>query len=133
MSANTTRARPIEFRIGLGSCGIANGARPVHEALRVAIDDTGDSVLKSVGCGGMCHREPLVEVVDGNGLHAIYSHVTPADVREIDPDVVMRVESHEFPPLQAIYWRNTDLRFTSVDALQASLKVPPPSAVLASS
>ena len=51
---------------------------------------------------------------------------TTAEVREIDPDVVMRVESHEFPPLQSLYWRNTDLRFTSVDALQASLKVPPP-------
>jgi NADH-quinone oxidoreductase subunit F len=32
----------------------------------------------------MCHREPLVEVVDGNGLHAVYTHVTP----EIVPGIV---------------------------------------------
>ncbi len=51
---------------------------------------------------------------------------TTADVSEIDPDVVARVESHEFPPLQTLYWRNTDLRFTSLEALQASLKVLPP-------
>ena len=51
---------------------------------------------------------------------------TTADVRDIDPDIVARVESHEFAPLPAIFWRNTDLRFTSVEALQASLKVAPP-------
>jgi ATP-dependent RNA helicase SUPV3L1/SUV3 len=51
---------------------------------------------------------------------------TTADVRGIDPDIVARVESHEFAPLQSIFWRNTELRFTSVEALQASLKVAPP-------
>src|SRR5579871_4934384 len=51
---------------------------------------------------------------------------TTADVQGIDPDVVARVENHDFPPLPTIYWRNTDLRFTSVEALQASLKVAPP-------
>jgi ATP-dependent RNA helicase SUPV3L1/SUV3 len=51
---------------------------------------------------------------------------TTAEVAEIDPDIVARVESHDFTPLPAIYWRNTDLRFTSVEALQASLRVAPP-------
>ncbi len=50
-----------------------------------------------------------------------------ADLPEIDPDIIARVESHEFPPLQHLYWRNTDLRFTSLDALLSSLKYPPPS------
>lgn len=50
-----------------------------------------------------------------------------ADVSEIDPDIIARVETHEFPPLKALYWRNPDLRFTSLDALLASLKYPPPS------
>jgi NADH-quinone oxidoreductase subunit F len=73
----------MEFRIGLGSCGIANGARPVHEALHAAVRDAGCGTVKAVGCGGMCHREPLVEVADGNGLHAIYTHVTPQMVTGI--------------------------------------------------
>ncbi len=50
-----------------------------------------------------------------------------AELPEIDPDISARVEAHEFPPLQHLFWRNTDLRFTSLDALQASLKYPPPS------
>lgn len=50
-----------------------------------------------------------------------------ADLPDIDPDIIARVEAHEFPPLQSLYWRNPDLRFTSLDALLASLKYPPPS------
>ena len=60
----------VEFRVGLGSCGVANGARPVHEAVEAAVREAGAGAVKAVGCGGSCYREPLVEVVDGNGLHA---------------------------------------------------------------
>jgi NADH-quinone oxidoreductase subunit F len=38
--------------------------------------------VKAVGCGGLCHCEPLVEVV-GNGRHALYGNVRPEDVRRI--------------------------------------------------
>ncbi len=50
-----------------------------------------------------------------------------AESPEIDPDIIARVEAHEFPPLNAIFWRNTDLRFTSIEALLGSLKQSPPS------
>jgi NADH-quinone oxidoreductase subunit F len=83
MSATSSGPRPVEFRIGLGSCGIANGARPVLEAIGAAVDEAGYGVVKAVGCGGMCHREPLVEVVDGNGGRDVYTHVTPESARVI--------------------------------------------------
>jgi NADH-quinone oxidoreductase subunit F len=76
----------IEFRVGLASCGVANGARSVHEALEAALRGSPHGRLKSVGCGGMCYREPLVEVLDGNGLHAEYTHVTP----DMVPAIVKR-------------------------------------------
>lgn len=70
--------RAVEIRVGLGSCGIANGARPVLEALRSAARRAGaGDAVKAVGCGGTCHREPVVEVVDGDGRSSVYSHVTP--------------------------------------------------------
>ncbi len=78
--------RPVEFRVGLGSCGLANGARPVAEALAAAVGEAGRGVVKEVGCGGMCHREPLVEVVDGDGRGAVYTEVTP----ELVPSLVRR-------------------------------------------
>jgi NADH-quinone oxidoreductase subunit F len=71
-----TSVATVEFRIGLGSCGIANGARSVHEALCAAVRREGAGTVKAVGCGGMCYCEPLVEVVAG-GTSALYGHVTP--------------------------------------------------------
>ena len=67
MSSAATSSNSIEFRVGLGSCGIANGARPVHEAVEAAVREAGHGVVKAVGCGGSCYREPLVEVVEDNG------------------------------------------------------------------
>ena len=81
-----TPARQVEFRVGLGSCGIANGARPVHEAVRAAVGEAGHGVVKAVGCGGMCHREPLLEVIGADGRGVFYEHVTPAGV----PGIVRR-------------------------------------------
>ncbi len=77
----------VELRVGLGSCGIANGARPVWKALKEAAGRSGAAhVVKAVGCGGMCHREPLVEVVEDDGLRAFYSNVTV----ELVPSILRR-------------------------------------------
>ena len=73
----------VEFRVGLASCGVANGARPVHAALERTIREAGRGVAKAVGCGGMCHREPLLEVVDELGQSSVYTHVTPEAVPAI--------------------------------------------------
>jgi len=53
-----------------------------------------------------------------------------ADVAEIDPDIIARVESHDFPPLQSLFWRNANLRFTSLEALLGSLRQMPPFSAL---
>ncbi len=50
---------------------------------------------------------------------------TTGDAAAIAPELVDAVESHHFPPLKALSWRNSDLRFTSVAALLASLERPP--------
>jgi NADH-quinone oxidoreductase subunit F len=60
-----------EIRIGLGSCGIASGAEAVRDALVKA-----GANVKTVGCNGMCYREPLVEVVEADGRVATYGNVT---------------------------------------------------------
>lgn len=46
---------------------------------------------------------------------------TTGDAGEIDPDLIEQVEEHTFPPLRGLFWRNADLRFTSVEALLGSL------------
>jgi ATP-dependent RNA helicase SUPV3L1/SUV3 len=44
-------------------------------------------------------------------------------------DVVDRLENHRFPPLTALHWRNSDLDFSSLPALHASLRAAPGPAV----
>ncbi|MFQ5957813.1 MAG: helicase-related protein [Alphaproteobacteria bacterium] len=56
---------------------------------------------------------------------------TTADIGPLDADIVDAVESHRFRALEAINWRNTALRFTSLKALLRSLEEPPPAPGLA--
>ncbi|MBC7952053.1 MAG: disulfide oxidoreductase [Rhodospirillaceae bacterium] len=50
---------------------------------------------------------------------------TTSDVGGLAPELVEAVEGHHFAPLKVLSWRNSDLRFTSVEALMASLDRPP--------
>ncbi|MFV1968087.1 MAG: NAD(P)H-dependent oxidoreductase subunit E [Pirellulaceae bacterium] len=73
-----------EIRIGLGSCCVAQGSGQVYEAINEVLDATGaGATVKQVGCVGMCHQTPLMEMVDGNGSTALYSHVQPDQVRDL--------------------------------------------------
>ena len=42
-----------------------------------------------------------------------------------EPDVVQALESHSFEPVRMLQWRNTQLDFSSLGALQAALASPP--------
>lgn len=42
-----------------------------------------------------------------------------------DDELVQRLESHSFEPLKLLQWRNSDLEFSSIGALQASLSIVP--------
>lgn len=48
-----------------------------------------------------------------------------SDLRGMPQDIITSVEDHTFPPLRSLFWRNSELRFTSIDALLGSLKSPP--------
>lgn len=74
------RRAEVEIRVGLGSCGIASGAGRVRDVLTRA---AGGAAIKAVGCNGMCHREPIVEVVESRGRSALYGNVTPEAARWI--------------------------------------------------
>ncbi len=73
----------VEIRIGLGSCGIASGAQEVRVALEEVVASLGGgATVKPVGCNGLCHSEPLIEVVE-NGHRAMYGKVALEDVRKV--------------------------------------------------
>lgn len=72
------------IRIGLGSCGIAAGGLQVWDAVQEEIRSRGlDWDLQQTGCIGMCHHEPLLDVVYEDGTVRSYGGVTPAMVKDI--------------------------------------------------
>jgi NADH-quinone oxidoreductase subunit F len=75
--------------VGLGTCGISAGAAKVMESLTELHEANPEAFeLYSTGCIGMCYREPLVEVRDGDE-RTIYG--------EVDPKFALRiVEEHVF-------------------------------------
>jgi NADH-quinone oxidoreductase subunit F len=73
-----------EIRVGLGSCCMAGGSADVRDALETSLRDAGVYArVKRVGCVGMCHQTPLVEVVRPGEPGALYARVQPADARKI--------------------------------------------------
>ncbi|MGI6603470.1 MAG: (2Fe-2S) ferredoxin domain-containing protein [Firmicutes bacterium] len=70
--------------VGMGTCGIAAGAREVMTAIlsELAKRNLRVTVLQT-GCIGMCQREPLVDVVRPGEKRITYGNVKPGDVPRI--------------------------------------------------
>ena len=73
-----------EVRIGLGSCCVAGGSAKIRDALEESLESLKCRVdVKPVGCVGMCHRTPLLEVVIPGEHPVLYAKVSPDDIGEI--------------------------------------------------
>ena len=83
--ARDRHRRPsLRILVSLGTCGIAAGTAPVLAALREAAAGRSDIAIDEVGCMGLCHSEPSVEVIEpATGRSVIYGNVTPKDAAEI--------------------------------------------------
>ena len=76
----------IRVVVGMATCGIAAGARPVLNAFveQVAEQNLSDKVtVTQTGCIGMCRFEPIVEVFEGDKERVTYVKVKPEMVPEI--------------------------------------------------
>jgi NADP-reducing hydrogenase subunit HndB len=78
--------KEIQVIVGMGTCGIAAGAKATLDAFINALDSEKlvDSVLiRQTGCMGLCHSEPTVEVIAPGMPRVIYGKVDAAVAREI--------------------------------------------------
>ncbi len=70
----------IRVVVGMATCGIAAGARPVLNALVEGVNKEGlmDKVTVSqTGCIGICQLEPIVEVFESGKEKVTYVKMTP--------------------------------------------------------
>ena len=66
--------------VGMATCGIAAGARPVLAAFVEGVNKAGlaDTVMVSqTGCIGICQYEPVVEIVTPGHEKVTYVKMTP--------------------------------------------------------
>ena len=71
--------------VGMATCGIAAGARPVMLAFvdEVAKRNLGNVTVSQTGCIGMCRLEPMVDVILPGQDKVTYVKVTPEMVGRI--------------------------------------------------
>ncbi|MBR4123097.1 MAG: (2Fe-2S) ferredoxin domain-containing protein [Clostridia bacterium] len=65
----------IRIVVGMATCGIAAGARPVLNTLVEAINEGGLSdkaTVTQTGCIGLCQYEPIVEVFEADKEKVTY-------------------------------------------------------------
>lgn len=75
----------IQVIVGMGTCGIAAGAREVMSAIldEISKRKLNDVTVRQTGCIGMCEKEVLVDVVRPGEPRVTYGKVTTASVAKI--------------------------------------------------
>ncbi len=118
-----------EIRIGLGSCCVASGSKEIEEEVESVVNESGMRVkLKHVGCVGMCHQVPLVEIVPNEGEATLYAKVKPEDVKNIvethfeAPGLVTRLKNKLFNAVETI---QTDRNWEGVQRYEISMREKP--------
>ncbi len=75
----------IRVVVGMATCGIAAGARPVLNAFLKEIEDRhlNNIICTQTGCIGICRYEPVVEVIMPDGTKTTYVKMTEDKVARV--------------------------------------------------
>ena len=76
----------IRVVVGMATCGIAAGARPVLNKFVEEVDKaglTGRVIVSQTGCIGVCQYEPIVEVYEAGKDKVTYAKMTADKVEKI--------------------------------------------------
>ena len=76
----------IRVVVGMATCGIAAGARPVLNAFVEGVSKEGLSdkvTVSQTGCIGVCQYEPVVESLEADKEKVTYIKMTPEKAAEV--------------------------------------------------
>ena len=71
--------------VGMATCGIAAGARPVLNKFAELVQERNlsDVTVTQTGCIGICRYEPVVEVFEPGGKKTTYIHMDAEKAEEV--------------------------------------------------
>ena len=78
--------KSIQIIVGMGTCGIAAGAKTTLDAFIKELDEKGlaeSTIIRQTGCMGLCANEPTVEVIVPEMPTVIYGNVDAASAKAI--------------------------------------------------
>ena len=76
----------IRVVVGMATCGIASGARPVLTTLSNLVQEKGLTnkvAVTQTGCIGLCQYEPIVEVMEPGKPKVTYIKMNPDKAAEV--------------------------------------------------
>lgn len=85
VNLRTEDGEGIRVVVGMATCGIAAGARPVMNAFmeEVAKRNLSNVTVSQTGCIGMCRLEPIVEVIEPGKEKVTYVKMTAEKAAKI--------------------------------------------------
>ncbi|MDD4414394.1 MAG: (2Fe-2S) ferredoxin domain-containing protein [Oscillospiraceae bacterium] len=91
MTIREDNREAIRVIVGMATCGIAAGARPILNAFTNEVNKRhlGNVVVTQTGCIGMCQFEPIVEVLVPGKEKVTYAKMTPEKVARIVADHIV--------------------------------------------
>ncbi|MBF9015461.1 MULTISPECIES: ferredoxin [unclassified Oceanispirochaeta] len=91
MERRDTDGKEIHIIVGMGTCGIAAGAKDALDGFldTIKINNLNDVVVKQTGCMGLCYSEPTVEVKVPGMPNVIYGNVDAAVAKSIVEQHIM--------------------------------------------
>jgi NADP-reducing hydrogenase subunit HndB len=80
-----TASGQTQVIVGMGTCGIAAGARDTMKAILDVIekDELSGIIVTQTGCIGQCDKEPIVQIMIGDQPKVTYGKVNPEAARRI--------------------------------------------------
>jgi len=83
--------KDAQIIVGMGTCGIAAGAKETFNAIIDELDAKGIThvLVRQTGCMGLCHSEPTVEVVVPQMPVVIYGNVSAEVGKKIVNDHIV--------------------------------------------
>jgi NADH:ubiquinone oxidoreductase subunit F (NADH-binding)/(2Fe-2S) ferredoxin len=75
----------VRIIVGLATCGIAAGARPVLKVFEDEVEAAGFAsvMVKQSGCIGICQYEPIVEIIEGGKEKVTYVRMDAEKAKEV--------------------------------------------------
>ena len=118
-----TRKTGATIFVSLGTCGIAAGTKPIHEQLKSEVNKRkADIEIIEVGCMGLCHSEPTIEVINNEtGKSTIYGHVKVEQASAIVETASKGTEAVSCEILNRSWFYPEDNETATPDRIQARI------------